>query len=299
MVTAGVFMVARLSPLFELAPLVLDFVTVIGATTAIFAATVGLTQFDISASSPTRPVLSWLHVLRRRCRSLRCRDLPPDDPRLLQGAAVPRGRFGHPRHAPRAGYAQNGRDLAQGARDLRLHGGSVRWRWPGSGSCSCSAPPGSALPASIPRMPSSRPRTQPIRWSVTSPSWGSRRRSSTAFYSGRLLFLTFHGSEPGDQHTFDHAHESPLVMIGPLVILAIGAVLAGGVAYPWLEGGHHAYEAGKHAKEATDGATFWAGLGGQGPRPDRQDAQVCGVGKSPAAGDGGLRPRAEWRCSTW
>ena len=49
-------------------------------------------------------------------------------------------------------------------------------------------------------------------------------------------------------------------MIGPLVILAIGAVLAGGVAYPWfMEGGHHAYEAGKHAKEATDGATFWAG----------------------------------------
>merc|ERR1711995_131721 len=47
MVTAGVFMVARLSPLFELAPLVLDFVTVIGATTAIFAATVGLTQNDI------------------------------------------------------------------------------------------------------------------------------------------------------------------------------------------------------------------------------------------------------------
>jgi NADH-quinone oxidoreductase subunit L len=82
----------------------------------------------------------------------------------------------------------------------------------------------------------------------------------TAFYSGRLLFLTFHGPTRADQHTFDHAHESPLVMIGPLVILAIGAVLAGGVAYPWfMEGGHHAYEAGKHAKEATDGATFWAG----------------------------------------
>ena len=47
MVTAGVFMVARLSPLFELAPIALGFVTVIGATTAFFAATVGLVQNDI------------------------------------------------------------------------------------------------------------------------------------------------------------------------------------------------------------------------------------------------------------
>src|SRR6202035_5334241 len=47
MVTAGVFMVARLSPLFELAPTASAFVTFIGATTAIFAATVGLVQNDI------------------------------------------------------------------------------------------------------------------------------------------------------------------------------------------------------------------------------------------------------------
>src|SRR4029078_1832654 len=47
MVTAGVFMVARLSPLFELAPIALGFVAVIGATTAFFAATVGLVQTDI------------------------------------------------------------------------------------------------------------------------------------------------------------------------------------------------------------------------------------------------------------
>src|SRR3990167_4024016 len=47
MVTAGVFMVCRLSPLFELAPVALSFVTFIGAMTCIFAATIGLTQFDI------------------------------------------------------------------------------------------------------------------------------------------------------------------------------------------------------------------------------------------------------------
>ena len=58
MVTAGVFMVARLSPLFDLAPVALAVVTIVGATTAVFAATVGLVQNDISGSSPIRPARS-------------------------------------------------------------------------------------------------------------------------------------------------------------------------------------------------------------------------------------------------
>ena len=54
----------------------------------------------------------------------------------------------------------------------------------------------------------------------------------TAFYSGRLLFLTFHGQTRADQHTFDHAHESPWVMIGPMALLAVGGVVLGAIAYP-------------------------------------------------------------------
>jgi NADH-quinone oxidoreductase subunit L len=53
----------------------------------------------------------------------------------------------------------------------------------------------------------------------------------TAFYSGRLLFLTFHGKPRADHHTMDHAHESPPVMLVPLLILGTGAVLAGLIGY--------------------------------------------------------------------
>jgi NADH-quinone oxidoreductase subunit L len=49
----------------------------------------------------------------------------------------------------------------------------------------------------------------------------------TSFYSWRLMFMTFHGATRADHHTYDHAHESPLVMLIPLGILAVGAVLAG------------------------------------------------------------------------
>ncbi len=53
----------------------------------------------------------------------------------------------------------------------------------------------------------------------------------TSFYSWRLMFLTFYGEARGDKHTHDHAHESPLTMLIPLGVLAVGAVLAGMVWY--------------------------------------------------------------------
>ncbi|TMV74885.1 NADH-quinone oxidoreductase subunit L, partial [Thioclava sp. BHET1] len=53
----------------------------------------------------------------------------------------------------------------------------------------------------------------------------------TAFYSWRLMFLTFWGKPRGDHHAHDHAHESPLVMLIPLGLLAIGATFAGMLGY--------------------------------------------------------------------
>ena len=53
----------------------------------------------------------------------------------------------------------------------------------------------------------------------------------TAFYSWRLLFLTFHGEPRADEKTMAHVHESPKVMTIPLIILALGAVFAGYVGY--------------------------------------------------------------------
>ncbi len=93
MVTAGVFMVARLSPLFELAPTAAAFVTFIGATTAFFAATVGLVQNDIKRviAYSTCSQLGYMFVADGR-RCLFGRHVPPVHACLLQGAAVPRRR---------------------------------------------------------------------------------------------------------------------------------------------------------------------------------------------------------------
>ena len=58
----------------------------------------------------------------------------------------------------------------------------------------------------------------------------------TAFYSTRLMFMTFYGRYRGDHHTWDHAHESPAVMMIPLYVLAIGAAFSGLIAYDWFVG---------------------------------------------------------------
>jgi NADH-quinone oxidoreductase subunit L len=58
----------------------------------------------------------------------------------------------------------------------------------------------------------------------------------TAFYSWRLLFLTFHGAPRADKQVMDHVHESPWVMLVPLILLSVGAVFAGVFAYDWFVG---------------------------------------------------------------
>ena len=62
----------------------------------------------------------------------------------------------------------------------------------------------------------------------------------TAFYSWRLLFMTFHGETRADEKVFAHVHESPWIMIGPLFVLAIGAVVAGAIGYHGFVGGGYA-----------------------------------------------------------
>ncbi|MGR3652394.1 MAG: proton-conducting transporter transmembrane domain-containing protein, partial [Roseovarius sp.] len=60
----------------------------------------------------------------------------------------------------------------------------------------------------------------------------------TAFYSWRLMFLTFYGTPRGDRHTHEHAHESPMVMVAPLGVLALGAAFAGMIWYNSFFGEH-------------------------------------------------------------
>ena len=143
MVTAGVFMVARLSPLFELSPTALSVVTIVGATTAFFAATVGLVQNDIKKviAYSTCSQLGYMFV-GLGSRRLQHRHLSSVHPRLLQGAAVPRRRLGHHRDASRAGHAGDGgsakrdpvhllddddRDACADRRRDSVHPDRVRW----------------------------------------------------------------------------------------------------------------------------------------------------------------------------
>ena len=110
MVTAGVYMVARSHVIFDHAPMALTVVAVIGALTALFAATIGIVQTDI------KRVLAYSTVSQLGYMFMACgvaaysaRHLPPDDPRFLQGAALPRRGLGDSRARRRAGHAQDGR----------------------------------------------------------------------------------------------------------------------------------------------------------------------------------------------
>ena len=110
MVTAGVYMIARSNSIFSRAPHRHDWWSpCIGALTAIFAATIGMVQTDI------KRVLAYSTISQLGYMFLACgvgayyrRHLPPDDPRLLQGAALPLRRLGDPRARRRAGHAQHG-----------------------------------------------------------------------------------------------------------------------------------------------------------------------------------------------
>jgi NADH-quinone oxidoreductase subunit L len=88
----------------------------------------------------------------------------------------------------------------------------------------------------------------------------------TAFYMFRLCFLTFFG-KPRNQHRYDHAHESPKTMTGPLVFLGFLAVFAGWVAIPWLPHGYSSFvffEEVHHAAPnlALMGGSLLVGLSG-------------------------------------
>ena len=205
MVTAGVFMVARLSPLFELAPHAKAFVIFIGATTAMFAATVGLVQNDIKRiiAYSTCSQLGYMFVaMGSGAYSVGMFHLFTHaffKALLFLGS----GSVIH-RHASRAGHPPHGRAVAQNSVHLRddadRHAGADR----------LSRSP----PAISPRTPSSK-RTTSSQGTIASYGFVMTVGAAalTSFYSWRLIFKTFHG-EPHDQHHYEAAHESPLVDAG-------------------------------------------------------------------------------------
>jgi NADH-quinone oxidoreductase subunit L len=217
MVTAGVFMVARLSPLFELAPNAKAFVLVIGATTAMFAATVGLVQNDIKRviAYSTCSQLGYMFV-------------------AMGAGAYSIGMFHLFTHA----FFKALLFLGSGSvivamhheQDMRKMGGLWR-RIPFTYAMMII---GTLALTGFPFTAGFFSKDAIIEADETltgmAASYGFLMTvvaaALTSFYSWRLIFKTFHG-EPHDQHHYEAAHESPLTMLVPLAVLAVGALAAG------------------------------------------------------------------------
>jgi NADH-quinone oxidoreductase subunit L len=231
MVTAGVFMVARLSPLFELSATALTVVTIVGATTAFFAATVGLVQNDIKriVAYSTCSQLGYMFV-------------------AMGVGAYSVGMFHLFTHA----FFKALLFLGSGSVIIAMHHeqdirnmGGLRKKIPFTywtmviGTLALTGFPLTAgyfsKDAIIEAAFAGKNPAAAYAFLLTVIAAGL-----TAFYSWRLIFKTFHG-EPHDRHHYEEAKESPPVILIPLALLAIGSVLAG---LPFKEyfAGHHVDE---------------------------------------------------------
>jgi len=213
MVTAGVFMVARLSPLFALAPVALTFVSIIGATTAVFAASIALVQNDIKriVAYSTCSQLGYMFV-------------------AMGMGAYSVGMYHLFTHAAFKGLLF----LCCGSvivamhheQDIRKMGG-LRTKMPVTywtmviGTLALSGFP---LTAGY----YSKDAIIEAAYAGSTPVYLCTvfAAALTAFYSWRLIFKTFHG-EPADPHAYEAAHEPSWVMLVPLGVLAAGAILTG------------------------------------------------------------------------
>lgn len=231
MVTAGVFLVCRMSPLFEFAPETKLFVVIVGATTAFFAATVGLVQTDIKRviAYSTCSQLGYMFVAAGvGVYSVAMFHLLTHaffKAMLFLGA----GSVIHAMHHEQ---------------DMRNYGG-LRKKIPLTfyamliGTLAIT---GVGIPLTHIGFAGylSKDAVIEVAWAGNSYAFWMLvlAAAMTSFYSWRLMFLTFWGKPRGDQHTHDHAHESPAVMTVPLGVLAIGAIFAGMVWYQPFFGSH-------------------------------------------------------------
>jgi NADH-quinone oxidoreductase subunit L len=219
MVTAGVFLVCRCSPLFEHAPLALEVVTIVGAITAIFAATVGMVQNDIKRviAYSTCSQLGYMFFAAGLS---------------AYGAAM----FHLFTHAFFKALLFLGAGSVIHAvsdeQDMRKMGGlrgyiPATWILMVVGTLSLTGFP--YITAGY----FSKDAIIEHAYAVGTPVGqfafviGVTAALLTSFYSWRLIFMTFYGPHRESKHVLEHAHESPYVMLIPLMVLAVGAILAG------------------------------------------------------------------------
>ena len=249
MVTAGVFLVARFSPLFEYAPDALMVVAVLGATTAFVAATIGLTQFDIKRviAYSTMSQLGYMFFALGVS---------------AYGAAI----FHLMTHAFFKALLFLGAGSVIHAmsdeQDMRKMGGlwkkipvTYALMWIGSLALVGIFPFSGYYSKDIVLEAAWADHT----WFGNYAYWmGIAAAIMTAFYSWRLIIMTFHGKPRASEKVMSHVHESPSIMLMPLIVLAAGAILAGSVFYGGFVGS--AYE--NHASAEIPPADIQPAAGG-------------------------------------
>ena len=257
MVTAGVFLVARMSPLFEYSEFALATVTFFGAFTAFFAATIGIAQNDIKrvVAYSTCSQLGYMFV-------------------AMGVGAYEVGMFHLTTHAFFKALLFLGSGSVIHAmheeQDMRKMGGLFRMIpityammligslalsgfWFTAGYYSKDAIIEAAFAATHNPM-------HAFGYLMT-----VLAAFLTAFYSARLIFMTFHGTPRASNEVMSKVHESPLVMILPMGVLAIGALFAGMVFYPYFIGHDEAHfwgaaifnGADNHILEEMHHVPFW------------------------------------------
>ena len=230
MVTAGVYMVARCSILFALAPVTMEFIAIVGAVTAVFAATIGLVQNDI------KKVLAYSTISQLGYMFL-----------AMGVAAFSAGIFHLMTHA----FFKTLLFLGSGAvihamhdeQDIQKMGGlkkylPVTYKTFLIGAIAIAGIPpfaGFFSKDEILWKAFTSEQGSPVLWLL-----GIFGAAMTAFYMFRLVTLTFEGKERFDRHI--HPHEAPKTMTLPLVILAVLSIAGGFVGIPhasvlenWLE----------------------------------------------------------------
>ncbi|MGB2107641.1 MAG: NADH-quinone oxidoreductase subunit L, partial [Candidatus Puniceispirillum sp.] len=227
MVTAGVFMVCRLSPVLEYAPFTLDVITVIGGMTAIFAATVGMTQFDIKRviAYSTCSQLGYMFF-------------------AAGVSAYPAAMFHLTTHAFFKALLFLGAGSVIHAlsdeQDLRNMGGI----WKKIPVTYVMMWVGSLALAGFPFFAGFYSKDMILEAAFGAHTsvgnfafWmGCAAAFLTAFYSWRLLIMAFHGKPRASAEVMSHVHESPAVMTLPLFVLALGAIFSGWLGYELFVG---------------------------------------------------------------
>ncbi len=228
MVTAGVYMVARMNPLFSRAPFAMFIVALVGALTAFYAATIGLVQTDI------KKVLAYSTVSQLGYMFLG-----------LGVGSYAAGVFHLMTHAFFKGLlflAAGSVIHAMGGDQEMPHMGGLRNKIPITfwtmfiATFAIAGIPGFAGFFSKDEILEAARHANISLWLL-----GLIGAGLTSFYMFRLIFLTFFGAPRYDEHKV-HVHESPRSMTVPLILLAILSVIGGWVAAPHLVGGTDRFE---------------------------------------------------------